>query len=215
MTFALWFTITPCVATFHCLLLSHRTLPQHWVSIRKSLWLVKSIVMMGKPILQLILVVYCYFTPFCLYATHSYPSTGALTETKSSGAFPTNAQSFLSVALCVSYVFIRMWFNTWSLVVESPHLHRVRRVGQQRVFDSTRVIVFGQWWCPFPRVAETNTAVLTALHWEHLDAYCSSCATESGNNKMIRDDVNFACLWFDVQPGTNQTKKHTHMHGTN
>lgn len=36
------------------------------------------------------------------------------------------------------------WLPTWSLVVESPHLHWVRRVRQEGVFHSARVIVFGE-----------------------------------------------------------------------
>ena len=44
---------------------------------------------------------------------------------------------------------------TWGLVVESPHLHGVRGVGQQRVLQPNRLLVLGGWGVgPFPEEAE-------------------------------------------------------------
>lgn len=103
---------------------------------------------MGKPICAASYIggLLLFYTIFIWMQPSLIRPPALLTEKQkgsSSVAFLNDVQSLLPVALWVSYIFGRMWFITWSLIVESSHLDGVRRVGQQRVFDSTRVIIFG------------------------------------------------------------------------
>lgn len=113
--------------------LSQRTLREHRASIRNSLWLAQS-------------AQRAIFYTICIFSQPTITRPPALvTKTKEQlfSSILQDVQSLLPEAAWLSFIFEKKWFNTWSLIVESSHLDGVRRVGQQRVFDPTRVIVFG------------------------------------------------------------------------
>lgn len=69
---------------------------------------------------------------------------------------------------------------TWSLVVEPPHLNRVRGVGQERVLQANGVLIFGRGGvCSFPVHREDGDKQVSSGKEWHQPTWKGACVPVS------------------------------------